>query len=140
MNVMPFTPLISLFFAGTFAITLANFSTRALAVATCAAVCGVLSIFLIKGRYLPRWAMDILDRLSDKASLERAYARRAEAKPLFDAQTLADALKAKVVGQDAAIEQMALQLRRRFAAKRLDKPVAVFCLASPPGVGKTHLA
>jgi hypothetical protein len=31
-------------------------------------------------------------------------------------------------------------LRRRIAARRLDKPVAVFRLAGAPGVGKTHFA
>jgi ATP-dependent Clp protease ATP-binding subunit ClpA len=33
-----------------------------------------------------------------------------------------------------------MQLRRRLAARRKDKPIAVFCLAGAPGVGKTHFA
>src|SRR5262249_19270900 len=35
---------------------------------------------------------------------------------------------------------IAQQLRRRFAARRKDKPIAVFCFAGPPGAGKTYLA
>jgi ATP-dependent Clp protease ATP-binding subunit ClpA len=140
MNAMPLTPLFSVFFSATFAITLATFSLPALIFSTGLAAFAALAMFLVKGRYLPRWIMDILDRLSDKASLENAYAKHIEARPLFDAAALAEALKSNVVGQNAAIDRIAIHLRRRFAAKRPDKPVAVFCLAGPPGVGKTHLA
>ena len=95
---------------------------------------------LYQGRYLPRWIMDVLDRLTDKASLEKAYQARSRKAVTIDAAELAGKLKARVIGQDAAIDQIAAHLRRRLAARRPDKPVAVFCLAGAPGVGKTHLA
>ena len=78
--------------------------------------------------------MDVLDRLTDKASLEKAYEARGRKLVTIDAAALADKLKSRVIGQDAAIESMAAQLRRRLAAQRPDKPVAVFCLAGPPGM------
>jgi ATP-dependent Clp protease ATP-binding subunit ClpA len=84
--------------------------------------------------------MDILDRLTDKAQLERDYQAKSAQLTTIDAEELATKLKAKVIGQNEAIDQIAAQLRRRIAAKRKDKPIAVFCFAGPPGVGKTHLA
>jgi ATP-dependent Clp protease ATP-binding subunit ClpA len=97
-------------------------------------------IFALRGRYLPRYIMDILDRLTDKAVLERAYENRSAQRSVIDAEDLARRVKARVVGQDAIVERIAAQVRRRIAAQRRDKPIAVFCLAGPPGVGKTHLA
>ena len=112
-----------------------------LALATIAvAAAGAVLIFLIKGQYLPRSIMDILDRLTNKAALERAYDTQKADLSVIDAKDLAQRLKARVIGQDGTIDWLTSQLRRRFAAKRTDKPIAVFCLAGPPGVGKTHLA
>lgn len=84
--------------------------------------------------------MDVLDRLTDKASLEKAFAERNRKPPTIDATELANRVKGRVIGQDQVVESIATQLRRRLAAHRPDKPIAVFCLAGPPGVGKTHLA
>lgn len=111
----------------------------ALATIGVAAVAALL-IFLIKGRYLPRFIMDILDRLTDKAALERAYDAQKAELTVIDAEDLAQRVKARVVGQDGVVEWLTVQLRRRLAAKRNDKPIAIFCFAGPPGVGKTHLA
>src|SRR5262249_30267939 len=58
----------------------------------------------------------------------------------IDADELAAKLKARVIGQDDVIDQICRTLRRRLAARRPNKPLAVFCFAGPPGVGKTHLA
>lgn len=59
---------------------------------------------------------------------------------VIDDKELAATLKDRIVGQDEVIDQIALQLRRRVAARRPEKPIAVFCFAGPPGVGKTELA
>jgi ATP-dependent Clp protease ATP-binding subunit ClpA len=99
-----------------------------------------LSLVLYKGHYLPRFIMDVLNRLTDKASLERAYEAKNRQLAAINADELAQNLKARVIGQDQVIDQIAVQLRRRLAAKRKDKPIAVFCFAGAPGVGKTHLA
>lgn len=140
MIALPNNPLISIFFCLSIAIALVSFNPAFLIAVVVLSVICAAAIFLIKGRYLPRWTMDILDRLSDKTSLEAAYATTTRETPLIDAEDLAEKLKSRVVGQKAVIESIATQLRRRLAAPRPDKPLAVFCLAGPPGVGKTLLA
>ncbi|QOZ23460.1 AAA family ATPase [Bradyrhizobium sp. CCBAU 51753] len=97
-------------------------------------------IFLYQGSCLPRFIMDVLDRLTNKASLEQAYAQRSGKLVTIDADQLADRIIARVIGQNDAVHSIAMQLRRRFAARRADKPIAVFCLAGAPGTGKTHFA
>lgn len=99
-----------------------------------------LFIFLYRGPYFPRFVMDVLDRLTNKASLEAAYQRRSGTLVTIDAEQLAERISARVIGQDDAVRTIAMQLRRRIAARRKDKPIAVFCLAGAPGVGKTHFA
>ena len=84
--------------------------------------------------------MDVLDRLTDRAALERSYEQQQSKLTVIDAAALAERLSSKVVGQADVIAAIARQLRRRIAARRKDKPIAVFCLAGPPGVGKTYLA
>lgn len=82
---------------------------------------------------------DILNRLTDRAALEAALAARRRT-DLIDAEALARTIKAKVIGQDRAIDEMAKTLRRRSAMDNRGKPLGVFCLAGPPGVGKTYCA
>lgn len=89
---------------------------------------------------LPRFVMDILDRLSNKRALEDAYSAHETKLTVIDAEALAQRLRSKVVGQNEVIEAISRQLRRRIAARRKDKPIAVFCFAGSPGVGKTYLA
>ena len=140
MIAMPLGPLMSILFSVGFMLMLAKFHPQfaAFAVLLCGGSAFVMLFY--KGRYFPRWIMDVLDRLTDKASLEKSYQERGRKLVTIDAAELARTLKGRVIGQDAAIDAMAAQLRRRLAAQRPDKPVAVFCLAGPPGVGKTHLA
>jgi ATP-dependent Clp protease ATP-binding subunit ClpA len=104
------------------------------------AAIAALSIFLYRGRYLPRFIMDVLDRLTNRSALEHAYEKSNQCLMTIDADDLARRVKARVIGQDEAVDAIAAQLRRRIAARRPDKPLAVFCLAGAPGVGKTHLA
>ena len=99
-----------------------------------------LSVFLYRTDRLPRVIMDVLDRLTDRGTLERSYEQQQSKLTVIDATALASRLQAKVVGQSDVIDAIARQLRRRIAARRKDKPIAVFCLAGPPGVGKTYLA
>ncbi|MEA2936254.1 MAG: ATP-dependent Clp protease ATP-binding subunit ClpE [Variibacter sp.] len=84
--------------------------------------------------------MDVLDRLTNKAALEQAYGAKSGQLTVINAEELAANLKGKVIGQNEVIDQLCRTLRRRIAAKRPNKPIAVFCFAGPPGVGKTHLA
>ena len=140
MMAMPLGPLLSILFSVGFMAMLVKFHPPLAAFAVLLSAGSAFIIVFYKGRYFPRWIMDALDRLTDKASLEKAYEARGRKLVTIDAAVLADKLKSRVIGQDAAIDSMAAQLRRRLAAQRPDKPVAVFCLAGPPGVGKTHLA
>jgi ATP-dependent Clp protease ATP-binding subunit ClpA len=140
MIAMPLGPLMSILFSVGFMLMLAKFHPQFAALAVLLAGGCAFVIVFYKGRYFPKWLMDVLNRLTDKASLEKAYETRGRKLITIDAAVLAQTLRGRVVGQDAAIDSMAAQLRRRLAAQRSDKPVAVFCLAGPPGVGKTHLA
>jgi ATP-dependent Clp protease ATP-binding subunit ClpA len=133
-------PFISLMFSTLFMLTLVRFSPLFAIVVVVLAASTAAFLFAQRRKKLPRWIMDILERLSDKAVLERAYEKRKIALSNFDAHTLFDKLSSQVVGQSDAIKAICHQLRRRLMARRPDKPVAVICLAGPPGVGKTHFA
>jgi ATP-dependent Clp protease ATP-binding subunit ClpA len=99
-----------------------------------------VALYVFHGRYLPGFIMDVLDRLTNRSELEGAYQSKSRQLITIDAEDLAQRVKARVIGQNSVIDAVAAQLRRRIAARRRDKPLAVFCLAGPPGVGKTHLA
>lgn len=83
--------------------------------------------------------MDVLDRLTNKAALERRLQGQSGSL-VIDAEQFAAALKAKVVGQDHVCDDVAAQIRRRLALEQRGKPVGVFLFAGPPGTGKTYLA
>jgi len=91
---------------------------------------------IYQGRYLPQFVLDFIARRERK---QREAALKEAKLTAIDADELAAKLKARVIGQDAVIDQIARTLRRRFLARRPNKPLAVFCFAGPPGVGKTHL-
>ena len=86
-----------------------------------------------------RTIMDILDRLTNKQALEDELAELDSA-TYIDAANLAQALKQKVIGQNAVCDDLAAQIRRRLALSQRGKPVGVFLFAGPPGTGKTYLA
>lgn len=121
-------------------LTIVKMSAVLAAVLLGIATLAALSIFLVKGRYLPESVMDVLDRLTDRNALEHAYAAQKRAPTTFDADQLAERIKARIIGQDAVVDSIATSLRRRVAARRSDRPLAVFCLCGPAGVGKTQLA
>jgi ATP-dependent Clp protease ATP-binding subunit ClpA len=83
--------------------------------------------------------MDILDRLTNRKALEDRMVEAAVPE-LVDADALARAVKAKVIGQDAVCDDIAAQIRWRSAMSRRTKPIGVFLFAGAPGTGKTYLA
>lgn len=85
-------------------------------------------------------SMDILDRLTNKQQVEEAAAQMDQQALVIDAESLTQALQARVVGQNAVCEDLAQQVRRRLALVQRSKPVGVFLFAGPPGTGKTYLA
>ena len=48
--------------------------------------------------------MDVLDRLTNKAALEKAYGAKSGQLIMINAEELAGKLKSRVIGQDAAID------------------------------------
>lgn len=100
----------------------------------------VMGKAVYKTERLPGKIMDILDRLTNKSELERKYTEQQRETQQIDHNKLSEYLKSKLVGQDDVVDKVTQQLRRRFAAKRPGKPIAIFCFAGPPGVGKTYFA
>src|SRR5262245_8102529 len=60
----------------------------------CVSFAAAIALLLYKGRYLPRFMMDILDRLTNKAQLEKAYEAKSAQLTTIDAEDLANKLKA----------------------------------------------
>lgn len=91
-------------------------------------------------RFLQRpTLMDILDRLTNRQEVEDGLEDLAAA-TFVDAESLASALKQRIIGQDDVCDDIAAQIRRRLALIKRGKPVGVFLFAGPPGTGKTLLA
>jgi ATP-dependent Clp protease ATP-binding subunit ClpA len=137
---MTASPWVFRFFVILFVLMVAKASPSLALTLIAIAAAMALGVFLYRTDRLPRFIMDVLDRLTDRGALERSYEQEQAKLTVIDAEALAARLKAKVVGQSDVVDAIARQLRRRIAARRKDKPIAVFCLAGPPGVGKTYLA
>ena len=78
--------------------------------------------------------------IDDVAGLQVELEAKESKLKVIDAEALAATLKDSIIGQDEVIDQIAVHLKRRVAAGQKEKPIAVFCFAGPPGVGKTELA
>src|SRR5262245_21053722 len=137
---MTASPWVFRFFVILFVLMVAKASPSLALTLIAIAAAMALGVFPSRTDRLPRFIMDVLDRLTDRGALERSYEQEQAKLTVIDAEALAARLKAKVVGQSDVVDAIARQLRRRIAARRKDKPIAVFCLAGPPGVGKTYLA
>src|SRR5476651_2640336 len=87
-------------------------------------------------------ADDLVKKGTDWEEFNRLLKSR-EKGSVVDDKALAATLKKKVIGQDKVADQIANQLKRRLAQAKLtqtklEKPLGVFLLAGPPGVGKTY--
>ena len=104
MMPLPIGPLVSIMFSMIFMLTLvtARYTALAIFIVACTTL-AALFLFLRRNNGLPGWMMDILDRFTDKAALERAYAERRHLTAVIDADALYKTLKAKVVGQDRTL-------------------------------------
>jgi ATP-dependent Clp protease ATP-binding subunit ClpC len=66
---------------------------------------------------------------------------RLESKEMERLLNIAEVLRGKVIGQDAAVDALAKALRRsRADLKDPNRPIGSFIFLGPTGVGKTHLA
>src|SRR5262249_53927494 len=83
---------------------------------------------------------DPLARLSNLEDLASRWEAASRTLKVIDAAELASFVKSRVIGQDSVIDSICTRLHRRMAAKRPNKPIAVFCFAGAPGVGKSYLA
>ncbi len=120
-----------------------------------------LSKKYITDRFLPDVAIDLMDEAG--ASFHLKKQRRSTVHPhdvemiiskitgvptsrigeddIHALQNLESELKAKVIGQDRAIEHVVTAIKRSRAGLNTDnKPIASFLFSGPTGVGKTELA
>jgi ATP-dependent Clp protease ATP-binding subunit ClpE len=113
------------------------------------AAAATLSNRYIQDRFLPDKAIDLLDETGSKKNLtiqiveERTNIPVGELKEKEQTQlrNLADDLKAKVIGQDEAIDKVAKAIRRnRVGLGKQNRPIGSFLFVGPTGVGKTELA
>ena len=120
-----------------------------------------LSARHLQDRRLPDKAIDLIDEAGaavrlrggdrtrvGQGEIEDVVARMAQIPPKAVSrndrdrlQNLEDELKAKIYGQDAAIETLVSAIKlSRAGLKHPDKPVGSFLLTGPTGVGKTEVA
>src|SRR5262245_12461482 len=97
---------------------------------------GAICFVPYQGRLFPAPVLQAIDRALGKHGRES----EPKAPTLIDEVELAGYLKSRVIGQNEVVSALSRRLRQRLAARRPAKPIAVFCFAGPPGVGKTYLA
>jgi ATP-dependent Clp protease ATP-binding subunit ClpA len=90
------------------------------------------------------WLMTAIDRYSNRAVLESLLKNeKPSGKPItrmIDAAVIEAHLNEYVYGQREVCQDVARQIRTRFARETRDKPIGVFLLAGPPATGKTWFA
>ncbi len=126
-----------------------------------------LSHRYLRARQLPDKAISVLDTACARVANEAAQQAEPSSRPVVDASAIAgvlsswtgiplgrmladeqqavlqlhDKLKEKIVGQDAALDAIARRIRsHRAGLDDPSKPVGVFLLVGPSGVGKTETA
>ncbi len=123
-----------------------------------------LSVRHLTGRFLPDKAIDVLDESGAAYSARREGVKRSQVVSVEDIEatvsrmarvplgavkaeevqslaTLESDLKARVYGQDAAVETLSSAVKLARAGLRdTRRPQAAFLLAGPTGVGKTELS
>jgi ATP-dependent Clp protease ATP-binding subunit ClpC len=101
---------------------------------------GVLDLAAARTR---RRGSDVVDRAAVAAVVSAQAGVPIERLLMRDREqllTLEDRLAQRVVGQDAAIARIASAVRRSAVGLRGKRPLGVFLLLGPTGVGKTELA
>lgn len=90
----------------------------------------------------PGASHDPLHGLTDFEKLTEMFGEKEKSLRLIDAAELAAYVKSRVIGQDAVIDSICTRLHRRMAIDRskATRPIAVFCFAGAPGVGKSYLS
>jgi ATP-dependent Clp protease ATP-binding subunit ClpA len=119
-----------------------------------------LSAKHIHGRQLPDKAIDVLDEVGARmriqagkksvapkdvelvvAAMAQIPAKSVSASDKFKLQNLTHELKAKIFGQDPAIDKLVTAIKlSRSGLGREKKPIGSFLFAGPTGVGKTEVA
>ncbi|MCB1520794.1 MAG: ATP-dependent Clp protease ATP-binding subunit [Hyphomicrobiaceae bacterium] len=90
----------------------------------------------------PSASSEPLESLTDFGALTSGYEDMIGKLRIIDAGELAAYLKSRVIGQNTVIDSICTRLHRRMAIDRAQttKPIAVFCFAGAPGVGKSYLS
>lgn len=80
-------------------------------------------------------------RITDKERLKAILAqrRKGQARTINEEQ-MKNALKRRVIGQDAIIDDLARFIRLQWGKERRGRPIASLLFVGPPGTGKTELA
>ena len=120
-----------------------------------------LSVKYLHDRFLPDKAMDIIDEvgahfmLQDKSNvliessdIEQSVARMLKlpstvvsSDDTSKLRVLAEDIKSKIIGQDAAIEMVVNAIKRSYAGlNQANRPIGSFLFVGPTGVGKTALS
>src|SRR6185295_15274778 len=87
-------------------------------------------------------AMDDLKKMTDWDKLGKMLKSQEQATEnrSIDEKALVAALKDRIKGQDAIVEDVARIIRLQFARKNVNRPICNLMFLGPTGTGKTELA